>query len=482
MASRQNQGLQIALIFFVVSTILLSVVVYFTSTSAIENGDKVVKKDEELREVKKQRDSYSTLSNLLMAWIGEGEWSEEQWNTEYENLVGDSDAALSDIVGKAKQYKTYYDEDMFNFSADYTDPKGWRTLPGYLLTTIKSKNSLISNVNTQLAELRANFDARIAAAMKQVDEAEKSRDVALQEKAEADRQHQATEANIRSEQEATLASLNTARQQQQADYTTLTDEVNVRDDRIVRLDENVSRLAAKVDEYEEEEFEFADGKITRINPTLGLVWINLGTADNLPRNAVFGVYGQDDSTFNRDGVKGKIRIKRILDGHSAEAEIVDSSIENTLLVGDNIFTSTWKPGRTMKYAISGRVDFDGDGIATALDLKRLISLIEDNAGQVVASVNPETGELEGEVDALTNFLVIGDADPEDASVLKAIADSSGEMKKAANEAGVQTMFASELMDSFGYRDDSNIERLGAGTSSEFVPRRPPARPGNDGAF
>ncbi|MEC7356667.1 MAG: hypothetical protein VYE53_16105, partial [Planctomycetota bacterium] len=161
-------------------------------------------------------------------------------------------------------------------------------------------------------------------------------------------------------------SLNTARQQQQADYTTLTDEVNVRDDRIVRLDENVSRLAAKVDEYEEEEFEFADGKITRINPTLGLVWINLGTADNLPRNAVFGVYGQDDSTFNRDGVKGKIRIKRILDGHSAEAEIVDSSIENTLLVGDNIFTSTWKPGRTMKYAISGRVDFDGDGIATDL--------------------------------------------------------------------------------------------------------------------
>ncbi|MEC8782443.1 MAG: hypothetical protein VXY07_06410, partial [Planctomycetota bacterium] len=96
MASRQNQGLQIALIFFVVSTILLSVVVYFTSTSAIEQGDAVVKKDEELREVKKQRDSYSTLSNLLMAWIGEGEWSEEQWNTEYENLVGDSDAALSD--------------------------------------------------------------------------------------------------------------------------------------------------------------------------------------------------------------------------------------------------------------------------------------------------------------------------------------------------------------------------------------------------
>ena len=103
MASRQNQGLQIALIFFVVSTILLCVVVYFTSTSAIENGDKVVKKEEELRDVKKQRDSYSTLSNLLMAWIGEGEWSEEQWNTEYENLVGDSDAAVSDIITQIRR-------------------------------------------------------------------------------------------------------------------------------------------------------------------------------------------------------------------------------------------------------------------------------------------------------------------------------------------------------------------------------------------
>jgi hypothetical protein len=276
--------------------------------------------------------------------------------------------------------------------------------------------------------------------------------------------------------------LNTARQQQQADYTTLTQEVAQRDDEITVLDTNVASLAAKVDEYEKEDFEFADGQITRINPTLGLVWINLGTSDNLPRNAVFGVYGQDDSTFNRDGVKGKIRIKRILNGHSAEAEIVDSSIENTLLVGDNIFTSTWKPGRTMKYAISGRIDFDGDGVASAMDLKRLIALIEDNAGKVVASINPETGELEGEVDALTNFLIIGDADPEDPSASKAIADSSGEMKQAADQAGVQTMFASELMDSFGYRDDSTIERVGTGTASEFVPRRPPARPGNDGAF
>jgi hypothetical protein len=109
-------------------------------------------------------------------------------------------------------------------------------------------------------------------------------------------------------------------------------------------------------------------------------------------------------------------------------------------------------------------------------------LIEDNAGEVVASINPETGELEGEVDALTNFLIIGDADPEDPSASKAIADSSGEMKQAADQAGVQTMFASELMDSFGYRDDSTIERVGTGTASEFVPRRPPARPGNDGAF
>ena len=482
MASRQNQGLQIALVFFVVSTVLMSVVVYFTATSAAEQADIVAKRDTELLQVKKQRDSYSTLSNLLMAWIGEGEWSEEQWNTEYDTLVADSDDSVADIVSKAQQYRAFYDEDMFNFSADHTDPKGWRTLPGYLLTTIKSKNSLISNVNTQLTELRANFDARIAAAQKQVDEAEKSRDVALQEKAEADRQHQATEANIRSEQESTLASLNTARQQQQADYTTLTQEVAVRDDEITVLDTNVASLAAKVDEYEKEEFEFADGQITRINPTLGLVWINLGTSDNLPRNAVFGVYGQDDSTFNRDGVKGKIRIKRILNGNSAEAEIVDSSIENTLLVGDNIFTSTWKPGRTMKYAISGRVDFDGDGVATAMDLKRLVALIEDNAGEVVATINPETGELEGEVDALTNFLIIGDATPEDASVSKAIADSSGEMKKAADQAGVQTMFASELMDSFGYRDDSTIERIGSGTTSEFVPRRPPARPGNDGAF
>lgn len=485
MASRQNQGLQIALIFFVMTTILLAVVVYFTGTSAAENADKLAKKEAELRGVTKARDAADTLANLLMAWIGDGEWTEEQWRNQYDQFSASSDTEVTRWVDAAKRYRGYFDQDMYAFSADFTDPKGWRTLPGYLLTTLKAKNTEIANANSTLVTEKKNFEAAIAAAQTQVAQAEQLRLEAEAAKTQVEQALRAVETTIRGEQATSLAAVTEARNQQQADKTTLDQKVAESTDLAASRLVSVEQLAAKVDEYEREEFDVPNGQITRVNPELGIVYINLGSLDNLPRTQVFSVYGQHASTFRPDGKKGEIRVRVIRDGHSAECEILNQDLKRPLLVGDNIFTPVWKPGRTIKYAIGGNIDMDGNGRFEAIDVDSLKSIIEKNGGEVVAYVDADTGAMQGAVDALTDFVVTGEElSGGDPALAKAVFDSSKSMLATAAETGVQTIYFEELLERFGYRSEADVERVGPGVQNEpgFAPRRPPARPSGDSSF
>lgn len=482
MASRQNQGLQIALIFFVMIAILLSVVVYFTATSASEYADKYAKEQQRVREVEAQRDAADELGKLLMAWVGEGEYSEDQWKQVYDQLTAKNDQSLSTWVAAATRYRGYFDQDMFSFGADHTDPKGWRTLPAYLLTTIKQKNNEIATANTQLTELKANFEADVAAAAEKVTVAEAGRLQAETAKTEVEQQLRKVEADIRTEQASALAAAAAARQEQEADRVTLNGQVAVATDLAASREVSVQQLATRVDEYERDEFDVADGEIISINPRLGIAYINLGSADNLPRTQVFNVYGQDDSTYNASGKKGVIRILRIRDAHSAEAEILDQDLTNAFMAGDKIFTPTWKPGRTLKFALSGFIDFDGNGVFEAVDVQSLTSLIEQNGGQVISTIDPSTGEMTGEIDALTNFVVTGgEATDGDAASIKAIGDASRNLRDKAEETGVQMINYEELLEQYGYRNTTGIERVGPGTDT-FAPRRPPTRANPGSSF
>jgi len=482
MASRQNQGLQIALIFFVMMTILLSVVVYFTATSASEYADKYAKEQERARSVEAQRNAADTLSKLLMAWVGDGELTEDQWKQQYDQLSGNSDQAVSTWVAAAQRYRGYYDQDMFNFGVDYSDPKGWRTLPQYLLTTIKQKNNELVANNNQINQMKADFAAGLDAAKEQVRVAEEARLAAETAKTQVEQAARAVEATLRTEQQNAQALAATARQEQEADRVTLNTSVDVATDLATAREESVQALAARVDEYERDEFDIADGEVEWVNARLGIVYINLGSADNLPRTQVFTVYGQDDATFNPTGKKGTIRILRIRDAHSAEAEILEQDLKNPILANDKIFTPTWKPGRTLKFALSGFLDFDGNGTFEQIDIDALSTLIRENGGEVVASIDPQTGTLSNDIDALTNFVITG-GDPTngDPTTIKAIGDASKTLRDQAVEAGVQLIDMNELLEQYGYRNSIGIERTGPGVEG-FVPRRPPGRSADGTSF
>lgn len=486
MSSRQNQGLQILLIIFVMTSILLGGLVYMFATNADENFKKLQAEQQSSIKLKKRLDASQTLSTLLMSWVGNASLSEEQRQQQYQDLVAQkADPEVAEFAEAAEEYYNFYNQDMFNFGADYTDPKGWRTLPFYLLTTIKNKNAAIETANAQRLQEVARLQTEVDSAQLAQRLAEEEREKAIAAKAQVEQALRAVETQIRGEQQNALAMANTAREEQQVDNTTLTaarDEANdLAASRLVSIDQ----LAAKVDEYEREEFDVEDGRITRINHSLGIVYINLGSDDNLPRTQVFSVYGQDESTFNPTGKKGTIRILRIRDAHSAEAEILEQDLSNPFSTGDKIFSPVWKPGRTLKFALSGFIDFDGNGAYEAIDVQSMMTIIGENGGEVIAHVDPATGELVGDIDALTNFVVsAGDAlSGGDPVINKSISDSTRSLRDKARETGVEVINFEELLERYGYRSNQGIDRSGPGIENEeFAPRRPPARPNAGSSF
>ena len=111
---------------------------------------------------------------------------------------------------------------------------------------------------------------------------------------------------------------------------------------------------------EPESFEVADGRISYVNQN-GTVWINLGTGDSLRRQVTFSVFDSDLHDASKSKKKGSIEVTRVLGDHMAEARITSDDPTNPILTGDKIYSQIWHRGKKLHFALTGLVDFDGDG-------------------------------------------------------------------------------------------------------------------------
>ena len=144
------------------------------------------------------------------------------------------------------------------------------------------------------------------------------------------------------------------------------------------------------------------------------MWINLGTADSLRRQVTFSVYDADQHDAAKATKKGSIEVTRLLGEHMAEARITEDDPTNPILTGDNIYSQVWHRGKKLHFALTGFIDFDGDGQS---DMQLARDLIELNGGVVDAYLNDD-GTVEGEITANTRYLVLGDV-PESAIQVQA---------------------------------------------------------------
>lgn len=492
MATRENQGLQIALIIFLMITVGLAISTYYFFRQAeeqrnlAENAAKTAAASEALSKSRQ----YQVQAIKFM--IGDPNVTEGGLQALKAGLPPDE--GIKDI----ERIRADFDADMAMF--DDTIPKenrNWRTLPQYLYSNLMKRNvDLVASTTTEKQIIKSKEDLQTT-----FDGKEKALSEGLQV-AKADVQKQldtfASEITAANKQKTDLAGkIDTFGKELAAEKANFIKEKNDAADKIAELKQDASTKAAKLKELTTESFERPHGQVTFVNVRNNSCYINLGRADGLQRQITFSVYDPSVNTLNLPNAaderdesrtqqtkrKASIEVIDIVDDHLAECRILEDNVKDPILPGDNIFTPAWRPGQKLQFALVGRMDIDGD---VEDDREKVKNLIEANGGQIVCEVLND-GKRIGNISVNTRFLVIGER-PEDTAGEEMRA-AYNNIIGAAERNGVQQISVNDLLVLMGYKGtDRTVSLSNTGAADvpasktgapQFRPRPAPPAVGND---
>lgn len=439
MASSENQGLQIALIIFVMLTILLSVTTFMFFRSYTEAAER------SRADAKSASDAQAAARSADADMIT------------LRGIIGVADtASLSDIQEtKNKDMKDYV-------STAPEESQRYHQAIEFLATTLNAKTDElvaarndIETLKTERQAVEASKQAQVDAALKKVEEAEKAKD-------EAEKQFKAEREKMLADNKALqdqLAAKNEA-------FTKLEGEKNKQIEELTadnkRLEMDNASLGEKNRDLDPTSgFEVPDGEIVWVNQRTRTAYINVGSADGLRRQTTFSVVGLNDSVGKGQKTKGRLEVVNVLAPHSAECKIIEDKLFDPLVEGDKIYTPLWHPGRGEGFAIIGVIDLDDDGYD---DRDMIRDLIRMNGGRIDAEDDPKTGKQTGELTLETRYLVFG-KEPDD----KNVGAAWTKMHRDAQRLGVREIGIDKFLDQMGWKNQHQTLIYGRHGNIKDVP-------------
>ena len=404
--TEKNQWLHVLLILFVLLAIGGGVGTYLGVTAAYEAHEKM----EEAQQRATQQENYVKVAEMVtqavLAYSGAG--GTDTTIPEADDLVAavNRQGEQSDIV------KTQFAEPLntvkANYDADMKDAPStvetWRALATFLVSTVSSKNKTIQEKDNQIRQIKSEADSKVKEAEDRTAVAEKE---ATDAKAELERektQFQQTVAKLNTElntlKQTTNQNLVAVQQQLQKVQE---NEKQLRSVIVVR-ENTIATQSNIIEGYRRTDFDVPDGRITSVNASSKVVWLNLGYLDALPKQIKFSVYDSQAAELNESAKKGEIKIQRIVGPHTSEAIIVDKDDLNPILPDDFIFTSTWTPGQRTKYYLAGKFDLDNDGKS---DQERVKALLIRAGGEIFGELKQDGTTAGKEIDPNVRFIVYG---------------------------------------------------------------------------
>ena len=441
MAARENQGLQIALIIFVMLTIVLIVTTYLFFRSYSDERDK----GKSLAEQKASADQ-ATQKAIVDA-------------DEMKNLIG---AAQTETVEAAKEASK---KEMQSFGEGLVESKqNYRGLVEHLVAKLRKFETANTDSTAKVAELNAKLKTDAAAASGEVAKLSEQLNSTAADLEKERKTFGEKRTEITGEKDLLAAGFETTRKEHEKLVQKSSEQISTLSTRLGRADQLLDALRSK-EQVDQKANEVADGKVTRVSQRSRLVWLNVGPADGLRRQTSFAVVAPEDGNPIKSKPKGTIEVIRFTDAHQAEARIVDDDLSNPIMVGDHIFSVVWDAGRPEHFALAGKLDIDGDGES---DHARLRDLVAINGGIIDAEVGDD-GTRSGQMSINTKYLVLGDR-PDDTSKDR---ESYGKILGEAQELGVKTLKVAEFVDYMGYQDENRTVNLGnSAKASDFKPRLP----------
>ena len=453
--ARENQGLQIALIVFVMLTIVLGVTT-FLFYRQYDEADAKAKQNET-----KAKDAQTEVSNR------------EADIKDLKEIIDSRDAELAAVTEKSNKDREPYKK----LEKDAADK-----LPSYhkvIQHLSKTNGDLQANLDKaqdELKKFKAEYKTRVATMTPQVEQAEQARDKARTDLATEQTQFKKDRDAFKKQQDEVAELLDKARKDGAAQLTKVEGNLKSTEKRLAELAEQNQENVKYIATTRQETITTFCGQVSWVNQRNNTVWINLGRADGLSRQTTFSVYAADAIDLSKGGKKASIEVTQIQGEHTAEARIVEDKISDPIMPGDKIFSPVWSPGQRRHFALVGFMDLDGDGRS---DLEAVRNLITMNGG-VVDYVLDESGE-QGAMSVNTRYLVKGDPP----NVKGAAADKKieeylkdyGKALKRAESLGVQTLLLDELLQRMGWKQPSSLIRLGRGGAASGPSTKAPEETG-----
>lgn len=437
--ARENQGLQIALIVFVMLTIVLGVTTYLffrqyeeADTRAQANLDKG---QENARLATKNGEEASTLRRMLG-------------------------------VAETDEIETTFKDDMSKYAAGYPeDVRAYRPLMEKMAATIDEKNTALALADAKIQKLEDEFQVREANKQPQLDDFKQAREQASADLASERSKFNVDRKRVTDEAARLQANLQNADKKAAdavAEVSAKRKEAEARAENLVKINK---RLADEHEVLTSQKFEVPDGEIRWVNQRTGTVWINLGRADELQPQVTFGVYPSDITDMSTGGKKANIEVTQVLGEHLAEAHVFDDDLIDPITPGDKIYTPIWMPGTKRHFALAGFVDLDEDGKS---DMQVATELVAMNGGVVDCYVDDE-GKRIGKMNVNTRYLVVGEKPTERS--LPALTSAFSKMTEDAEQLGVQTIQLADLLQRMGWKNHTPIVRFGKGANpKDFRPK------------
>ncbi|MDH3719194.1 MAG: hypothetical protein OES79_13835 [Planctomycetota bacterium] len=448
-APKEKLGLQIALIIFVLLTIVLSVTSYiFYDKYRTELNAKAAVEDK-TKEAEKARKTAESQRDTL------------------KQLVGKGPADPVDVI--IETFERH--QDIYGGTLPDETAKVYPTMLESQQDQVRELQEQIVSYQAEIAAEKAKFAQSLKESKEQVDslqtefkgQAEDIRKIHEEFKEQSrsfEKSQESVAQQVAEKQEEVLAIRKEAKDKE----ATMREKLQGRS-------KEINELKNELKPYRTWETEPPDGKVVSINPAAGTVFIDLGSKDGLRRQTTFSVVPHDVKNALNMQPKGALEVVRITDARLAEARITEDILSNPIVPGDRIVSPIFRAGQPERFAVAGLVDLSGDGSS---DLRQLITLIKRNGGLVDAYVD-DGGRRTGRISPATKFLITGE--PPDEKSEKDVRDAYGRMLDDAEEYAVGQMPLDDFLEYIGYRgrtgtsERSSLSSRTRGKSSPFR-RRP----------
>jgi len=454
MAASKPTAVHFSLIFFVMLTLICGVMAYLNYKDL---GEANVKLDQAQKDSQRDGDAVRKLDEELQAL-------KKLIGNEQEDVGLDNKTENTVIGATEKDIKTHAE-----VLAEPTIKNTLIKLSGQLNLT---KNQLAQEQAAKNT-LEARFLALKSELDKVVDEHKKARDSS--EKDLADNQKIKEEeigakdqqiAALQKENEEILIELDQLRETGAKKIKDLENKINT-------YASLTDTLRSRLDAVQKYSFEKPDGVIRTVDNSTGVVWINLGEADRLPKGMTFSVYGKSHQGIGRgqEDIIGAIEVTKILGPHLSEARIVGDNIYEPISPSDPIYTPLWGVGRPETFSISGIIDLDGDGKS---DMDQLRQIIENANAKIDNEVTEDGERLGNGLTVHTKFLVLGESPNIDDAKTDEQRDKMqvllAKMKEINDEArlkAVRVVGINDFLSYIGYKPQRRLFIPGSGVPSKI---------------